>query len=80
MRRLFIVLFVVIALTLATVAPALAIVDPVAPICTGEGASGGAAGGAAAVGVVKSGGAGEASNGPPFPAKGTANSDGHACP
>ena len=75
MRRLLIALFMVIALTLATVVPALAIVDPFTPICDGEANSDGAAGGAA------SGSARENSPvGPPFPAKGLENSGTNACP
>ena len=75
MRRITIALVLVVLLAAFLVTPALAIVNPNVPICTGDAASGGAAGGDA--------GGSAASNspkGPPFPAQGAANSGTNACP
>ena len=76
MKRIIVALILAGLLALATAVPAFAIVDPVTPICTGEGASGGDAGGAAAELVVKD----NQSKGPPFPAQGQTKSGTNACP
>ena len=75
MRRLLLAMFLVVVISLATVVPAFAIVDPVTPICDGEAASNGAAGGAAADSNPSA-----SPVGPPFPAKGLTNSGTNACP
>ena len=73
MRKLVITLILASVLTVATIAPAFAIVDNVTPICTGETASGEAAGGQSALGHVNNSDQGDQS--PPMPARGEANSD-----
>ena len=76
MKRLTLAILLAAILLVMTVFPAFAIVHPVAPICTGVANSNGAAGGAAAFPATS----GNASNGPPFPAQGSANSGTNACP
>ena len=68
-------LLIAIAVPLFSIGTAEAIVHPKAPICQGLSASGGAAGGKAAAPVLK---ALENVSGPPMPAKGAENSDGHS--
>ena len=75
MRKLTLALILAALILAFAVVPAFAVVDPRAPICTGEAASEGAAGGAA------SGGNSTGSPvGPPFPAQGLDKSGTNACP
>ena len=68
-------LLVAVAVPLFSIGTAEAIVHPNAPICQGLSASEGAAGGKAAAPVLK---ALENVPGPPMPAQGAENSEGHS--